>query len=263
MGRKLVVLVLAGALLLAGCVGGSGDASESPDATETATPTPPEATAGEHPAVTESTVDVSTFVRGHLTVLSGLKSFTVLDNRTVTYVENGSVVVRAVQVNKVDMANQRQRVEQRQLAPDVDIPDELILFRNATASCQLRSGEYECGDGGVSTQRLIASTIETTSLETFGAPEFSPDGIVDRDGQSLYRYSASAFRTSMDSTTREELFGADPSLVEATLLVHPSGRIVEYSLTYRTGGEAPQELDLAYTTTAVNVTSVEPPDPPD
>jgi hypothetical protein len=261
MDRKLVVLVVAVALLLAGCSGGNGGAPEAADGTEAATPQ--EATAGEHPAVTEGTVDTSTLVQEHLTVLRGANSFTVLNNRTVTFVDNGSVAGRSVLVNRADVANQRQLQENRVLTPDGDIRDELIRFGNATTTCTLRSGEYECFDGGVSTQRILGSTIETTSLETFGAPDFAPDGIADREGQSLYRYSASAFRTSMDSESESKLFGTDPTLVEATMLVHPSGRIVEYSLTYRTGDEPSQELDLTYATTAINATTFEPLDPPE
>jgi hypothetical protein len=102
--------------------------------------------------------------------------------------------------------------------------------------------------------------METTSLETIGAPDFRADGIAERAGQSLYRYSASAFRTSLDSNTESELYGTNPTLVESTLLVHPNGRIVEYSLTYRTGGESPQELDLTYVTAAINETTFEPPE---
>lgn len=283
MNTKLGVFVLAVVVLLAGCSGGNGTATEIPDGTETVTPkltdrtetatptpvptdepsTPQTAIAGEHPAVTDGTLDISSLVREHLTVLQGAGSFTLLNNRTITYVENGSVSGRTVLVNKADIANQRQRLVKRVFTPDGDIQNELISFRNATTTCTLRSGEAECSDGGVSIQRIIASTMETTSLETVGAPYFRPDGIAEREGQSLYRYSATAFRTSMDSNTMSELYGADPTLMEAILLVHPSGRIVEYSLTYRTGGDAPQELDITYVTTAINATTFEPLDPPE
>jgi hypothetical protein len=256
MDRKLVILALAGALLLAGCSGGSGGTPEASDGTGTAAPM--EATAGEHPAVTDGRLDVSIILQDHLTVLRGAESFTILNNRTATYVENGSVSGRSVLINKADIANQRQRLESRSFTPDGDIQTELVRFGNATTTCTLRSGESDCSDGGISTRRIMGSTVETTSLETLGAPEFRPDGIADREGQSVYRYSASAFRTSMGSETSAELYGTDPTLVKATLLVHPNGHIVEYSLTYQTGGDTPQELDLTYVTTAINATTFEP-----
>jgi hypothetical protein len=272
MDTKLGALALVVVLLLAGCSGVNEAATDSPDGTETVTPTPeltdevtPTQTAitGQHPAITDGTFDVSTLVRGHLTALRGAESFTLLNNRTVTFVENGSVFGRGVLINKADVANQRLRLESRFFTPDGDIQNEQIRFSNATTTCTLRSGEYECSDDGVSTERIIGFTMETTSLETIGAPDFKSDGIAEREGQSLYRYSASAFRTSMDSNTEGELYGPDPTLEEATLLVDPNGRIVEYSLTYRTGGENPQELTLTYVTTAINTTTLEPLDPPE
>lgn len=265
MDRKLAVLVLVGALLLAGCIGGGGDTSGATNGTENATttddPAPSaKAIAGEHPAVTEGTLNASSLMRDHLVVLRQAESFTVLNNRTFTYVENGSVSARTVLVNKADTANQRQRVENRVFAPDGTIQNEQIRFWNATTTCRRTSYESEengCFDGGVSTQRIIANTVETTSLETVGAPKFSPDGIAERESQSLYRYTAAAFRASMDSKTGDELYGADPTLVEATLLVHPNGRIVEYSLTYRTGDETSKEADLTWVTTDINATTFE------
>mgnify|MGYP000515993898 CR=1 FL=1 len=270
MGKKQAALMMTVVLLLAGCSGGNGGATGTPAGTETVTQTPEStgelatpqtAIAGEHPAVTNGTLEISNLVQEHLNFLRGVESFTVLNNRTFSYVENGSVSGRSVLINKGDITNQRQRLEIRAFTRDGDIERELIRYSNATTTCMLRDSESQCSSGGVSTREIIGSTMETTSLETVGAPAFRPDGITNREGQSLYRYSASEFRASLDSNTESELYGANPTLVEATLLVHPTGRIVEYSLTYQTGSETPQELELTYVTEAINATTFEPVNP--
>jgi hypothetical protein len=292
MTTELRVLALALVLLVAGCSGGNGAATQpaadttSPDATTeptpdgstaTATPGPtdppttttqpatttPEPTTqvavpGEHPAVTDGTLDASTLVGDHIAALRDANSLTVVNDRTGTYVANGTTRFTSTLTNELDLANTRQHLTYRVYDGDDTLQRELVRHSNATTTCTRRDDEYDCTDTGTDTRRLLASTMETTSLETFAAPAFQPDGIVERDGQTLYRYTATSFHADLDQDTRDELFGPDPSLHNATLLVHPGGHIVEYTLTYTTGTDPDQRLTLTYRITSIDTTTVEP-----
>lgn len=276
MNKKLGVLILVLALVLAGCTGSDGTASETPSqsdavAGDTQTTTPTEqsgteatqasesAAPGEHPAVSDGAVNISQLVGGHLVVLSQSESFTVVNNRTVTYVENGSVQGRTVMINRGDIANQRHHIERRSIDSDGSVRFVETRYANATTTCVNSGEQFQCRDTGVETREIVGLIVETTSLETVAAPDFSPDGAVERNGQSLYRYSASSFRSPIEPETEGELYGDEPSLVTATLLVHPNDRIVEYSLTYQTGGDNPRTLELVYRTSELNETRVTPP----
>lgn len=284
MKKKLIVLALAVTLLLAGCIGSDGTTSETPQpeagAGETPATTPTEAGDGEtpaatdegdsgsgqaseldeHPAISDGTLNVSQLVRGHIDALSQSDSFTILNNRTGTYANNGTVQGRTVMTNRVDLANQRQYVERRSVEDDGQARVVEARYGNATTTCLSRGEGFQCRETGVETRQMLGLAIETTSLETVAAPDFSPDGTVERNGQSLYRYSASSFRSQMDSNTESELYGESPTLQSATLLVHPDGRIVSYTLTYQTGGDTPQTLELVYRTGEIDETTVNPPE---
>jgi len=274
------VLVLAVVLLVAGCTGGNGPTTQTAPGTTTSTSTheqtagpttttdPATSTAGptttreaipgEHPAVTDGTVDSSTLLGDHLATLRDADSLTVLNNRTGTYVANGTTAFRSSLTNKIDLANTRQHLTVRVYDDDGDLDRHRVQVSNATTTCTGHDETLDCTDTGVDTRRLLGSTVETTSLETLAAPAFTPAGIVEHDGHTLYRYTATEFRTDIDSNTQDELFGDDPTLVDATLLVHPSGRIVQYTITYTTGGDTDQRLALTYRTTAINTTTVDP-----
>jgi hypothetical protein len=273
MNKKVAVFVVALTvpLVLAGCIGSDGTASDTPQPEAGAGETPATTPTGdsgsgqaseldEHPAVSDGTLNVSQLVRGHIDALSQSDSFTILNNRTATYANNGTSQGRSVMTNRVDLANQRQYVERRSVDGDGQVRAVEARYGNATTTC-LNSGEgFQCQETGVETREMLGLAIETTSLETVAAPAFSPDGTVERNGQSLYRYSASSFHSPLESNTESELYGEDPSLVTATLLVHPDGRIVSYTLTYRTGGETPQTLELVYRTDGIDDTTVSPPE---
>ena len=282
MNRPLAAVILAVVLVLAGCTGGgespsgttpetqtgAGDlnATGAPDPTETAatdtpepTDTPAQAAPGGHPASRDGALNASRLGRDHMLVISRADSFTVVNNRTVTYLENGSVRSRSVVVNRGDLAATSHRIDRRSIGGDGGVRVEETRYENATTSCLVSPSGAECRDAGVGPREIVGLTMETTSLETLAAPDFSPDGIARRDGRSLYRYSATSFRASMPSGTAKELYGADPALETATLLVHPSGRIVSYALTYRLGGETPQELNTTYVTSGIDATTVVPP----
>jgi hypothetical protein len=261
--------ILAVVVVLAGCTGGGGPATASPPQAEsgtgespasaTDTPAPDPTLAGGHPAANDGTVNVTRLLGDHLRVLSRSDSFTVGFTRTATYVANGSLRTRGEVVNRASLAAERLRIERRSVRGDGRVEFDEIRYANATTSCLVSGNGVQCGDGGVDPRRIVGLTVETTPLETLAAPAYAADGVVQRNGQSLYRYSASSFRSPLPSGTERELFGEDPSLVDSTLLVHPSGRIVTYTLTYRITAETPQELALAYSTSDVNATTVVPP----
>jgi len=263
MRHTVATLALVLALALAGCAsgGGSGTASpttDSPTGTATdgtgATPTPAPI-ADEHPYVTDGSLDTKALVTAHIQRLRAVESYTLGYNLTAEYASNGSSSAALTRADRVDLADERATLLIRQRGSDGDV-SESGQYRNASHACSIQQGELACNEAPFDEQRVVALAVETTSLETVAGPAFEPAGTVTRDGQPLYRYTASAFRDDLSESVASEL-GANPVLNESTLLVHPSGRVVEYRLTYLTGsGDRRQRATAVYTTRDVNATSV-------
>lgn len=264
MRRTLATLALAVALVLAGCPGGgeSGTAApttDSPDGPATngvgATPTPVPL-ADDHPYVTADTLDMRALVRAHLQRLRALESYMLDNNVTAEYAANGSAAGSATRLDRVDLADQRAAVMARQRSPEGTLLRETGTYRNATHACTLREGSLTCRETAFDKPRVVGMALETTALETVYGPAFEPNGTITRDGQGLYRYTATALREDFPAGTAGEL-GTNPVLSEATLLVHPSGRIVEYEITYTTGSDDQRQRGTyVYTTRNVNATRV-------
>jgi hypothetical protein len=262
MRRTLATFALALALVLAGCPAGeSGTVSttdDSPDGTATdgvgATQTPVPL-ADEHPYVADGSLDVSGLLTAHIQRLRSVESYTLGYNLTAAFAANGSDSGSLTRVDNVDLADERAVFLVRQRGSDGEA-SESGQYRNATHACSIQQGELACNEAAFDEQRVVALAVETTSLETLGAPDFEADGTVTRDGQGLYRYTATTLREDLPEQTATEL-GTNPALSEATLFVHPSGRIVEYEITYTTGsGDQRQRATFVYTTRDVNATSV-------
>lgn len=269
MRKALGCLVLA--LLLAGCLGGGGETAEATPvesevpAADTATPAAGTATPdgdrevvpldGDHPHVENGTVNASALVLGHLQRLSAVESYTLGNNGTFEYAANGTAIGTTTRVDHVDLADERlSRVTRRQAAGEVQ--RRTVQYGNATHQCTVRRGSLTCDERAFQPGRVIAMAIETTGLETVFGPAFEPDGTVTRDGQGLYRYRATTLRENLSESTVSEL-GSNATLSAATLLVHPSGRIVEYESTRTAGrGDARSQTTVVYTTRDVNATSV-------
>jgi|GEM_PF-2527990 len=252
--------------------GDDDDASDADDATATdgdeadsGTVTPAETAdagtvrtvADEHPYVTDGRLDARALARAHLEALGGAESFTLTNNGTVTYASNGTVATRITDVRRFGLASERLLIERRSATPDGTVQGRSSRFDNGTTTCTRYAGEAGCSEGGFDRRRAVGLAMETTSLETLAGPAFAPDGTVERDGRTLYRYSATSLRSDLGESTQSEL-GPNASLESATLLVAPDGRIVEYRFALERDGGAGTRvgLDRTYRTRAVDATSV-------
>lgn len=262
MRRPFATLALVLALVLAGCSGGgSGTASPTTDPSDGpatngvgATPTPVPL-GDEHPYLTDGSLDARALLTAHIQRLRSVESYTLGNNVTAAYAANGSESGSLTRIDRVDLADERASLLIRRQGPDGETT-ESGQYRNATHACVIQQGEATCNEASFDDQRIVALAIETTSLETVAGPAFEPDGTVTRDGQGLYRYTASALREDLPENTASEL-GTNPVLSDATLLVHPSGRVFEYRITYMTGSDDQrQQATYVYTTRDVNATSV-------
>lgn len=244
----------------------TGDASDGAGETATnpATATEPLRTvADDHPYVADGTLDVRALVVAHTDALGRAGSLALTNNGTVRYAANGSLSARITDVRRFDFDARRLSILRRSAAPDGETLGESGQFANATTTCTLFEGEVQCAAGGFDRRQALGLTMETTSLETVAGPAFAPNGTVERDGRSLYRYTATSLRPSLGESVRSEL-GPNPSLRRATLLVAPGGRIVEYRFTLERddgSGETAERVVLqrTYRTSAVNATTVSRP----
>lgn len=240
---------------------GTGTAAPDTGATAAATAAPDVRTrSDEHPYVSGGSLDVSALLRTHLEALGRAESFRLTNNGTARYVSNGTQVARFTDVRRFGLSARRASILRRSTATDGTVQGLSARFVNASATCTRTGDEARCGQGGFERQRALGLTVETTSLETLAGPAFAPNGTVERDGRSLYRYTATELRSSLDEDTRAEL-GPDPSLRSSTLLVAPDGRVVEYRFAVERGdGEGTRVLlERTYRTRAVNATTVRRP----
>lgn len=289
--RPAAAILLVVLVALAGCTGFLGESDSPPDATETnagttdatgidatdgedgadagtetpgtedpGTDAPVRTLAGDHPYVDGDSLDASSLVADHLAALRRADSFTLSNNGSARWAANDTLAVRYVDRRLFDLASQRYSIVRRAIEPGGTVASMSGRYANASAVCTSFADDVQCGDGGFDGQQALGLTVETTGLETIAGPAFSPDGTVERDGQSLYRYSATELRSSLDESTASEL-GSNASLDRTTLLVAPDGRIVEYHFVLeRDGGDGARVLlERTYSTRAVNATSVAPP----
>jgi len=264
MRRTFATLALVFALVFAGCSGSGGsgtpsqttDSPDSPDATVEGSTGTPVSLADEHPYRTAGSVNATAMTVAHLQHLQTLDSYTLGNNVTVEYAANGSVAESVTRVDRVDFEDEELARLIRQRGADGEVRRRTVQYRNATHDCSVLNGSLSCGEGEFRERRVISTAIETTTLETVLAPAFEPDGTVTRSGQGLYRYTATTLRDNLTERTRAQL-GTNPDLSEATVLVHPSGRVVEYEITYTSGSDGQRRRGtFIYTTGAVNATSV-------
>lgn len=253
-----------GSAAAAGVEDGGGTASDAEsDATETASgdggtdAEPVRTLSGEHPYVADGRIDVRALVRAHLEALRRADSFTLTNNATVRYASNDSVATRITDVRRVGLANERLLVERSAATLDGTVQGESGRYDNRTTTCNWDGDEPDCTEGGFDRRQALGFTVETTGLETVAGPAFTPDGTVERDGRMLYRYSATSLRGDLDESTRSEL-GPNATLADATLLVAPDGRIVEYRFAVERGDGNGNRvvLERTYRTRTVNATAV-------
>jgi hypothetical protein len=215
---------------------------------------------GEHPYVTDDRLDARALVRSHLDALGRSDSFTLTNNATVRYVSNDSVATRIRDIRRVGLASERLLIERFAASPDGTRQGESGQFANGTTTCNWYGDRRSCSDSGFDRQEALGLAVETTGLETVAGPAFAPDGTVERGGQTLYRYSATSLRPDVGESVRSEL-GPNATLRDATLLVAPSGRIVEYRFAVERGNGSGTRvlLERTYRTRAVNATTVASP----
>lgn len=284
MAQKIQVLCVAFLLLVAGCASTGGDGAGSPtdggvDQTDaTVSPSPgagtgaqnapgtsrPTATAAptladDHPYVGNGSLAVARLMRDHVDALRRTVSFTLTNNGTIRHAANRTLRARITDVRRFDLEGQRLAIRRSSVDADGDRMGVSGRFVNETTTCTVLSSDGDCDDDGFDRRRALGHTVETTSLETLAAPEFRAKGTVRKDGRLCYRYTAGEFRPSLSEDLRSEL-GPNPSLVNATLLVAPDGRIVSYRIAYERDAEGGRALmDRTYRTGAVNATTVQRP----
>lgn len=257
--------------VLAGCGGGQSSSptvaadTATQGVTDTATsgkatPTPTStATESGPPFVDGGSLNASALARAHFAALLQSGSFTARLNRSVTYARNGSAVGRAAIVSRVDLLNQRERLTKRFFGPNGSLVLEEARFTNESVTCSVGEDGARCRDGNFTRRRLLGLSFESTPPPALGSPAFSANGTVTRNNATLYRYTATSLRSAVPEGFGT-LRGTDPALVEATLLVATTGRIVEYRLTYEAGVDGTrQRWTLVYRTGGIGGTTVEVP----
>ena len=261
--RTVAVTLLAVLTVSAGCSGlsvvdGTSDGGSDVPVAGTATPGEPPL-AEDHPYVTEGRLNASALRRAHHEWMERVDSLAVTNNRTSTYVENGSAISAHVTVGQFDLGDERLRMRDQLLASNGSVGTHLGWFNSETRDCTFADGESSCVEGGFDRGYAYDLATSGTTLGALSAPAFSPDGTTVRGGQRVYRYSATSFRSSVDDSALLPL-GPDPRLRNATLLVAPGGRVVEYRVRLYGDGEGPEILRVhRYGTSGVNETDVESP----
>lgn len=263
MNRAVAVALLSVLTVAAGCSGVPGLDGGAPDGGQdglAGTATPGEqALAEEHPYVVDGRLNASALRRAHQDWMERVDSFAVTNNRTASYVANGSAISAYVTVGQFDLVDERLRLRDQLLASNGSVRTHLGWFNSETRDCTFAEGEPSCAEGGFDRGYAYDLATSRTTLDALAAPTFSPDGTTVRGGQRVYRYSATSFRSSVDESALVPL-GPDPRLRSATLLVAPGGRVVEYRVRLYGDGEGPEVLRVhRYGTSGVNETAVESP----
>lgn len=268
MRRMLVAVALVLLVLAAGCAGlSSGDDGTGANATEGTQPTadgePDDQRSASldepHPHVESGTLSFSSLGREHLATLREMETFALTDTVTVTNVADGSIRTRVTTEKRFDLAGERLLVEQRQETGNGGLVQ--ALYRNATTQCTHQSGSTQCREEAFAVEQALGRVVEITSLETAGAPAFSPNGTTTVDGEPVYRFSADSLREDPPEQSRSELDGQNPTIESATLLVSPDGAIVRYDVRYTVDADSGRaRVERRYRITPTDGSSISPPE---
>lgn len=232
MRRAALVVALAALVALAGC-GGSNTTSPSPTGTDgpDAAPYPP--------GVSESGLNNSELLSAHQSTLRN-ESFELVINNTV----NGQPTVVT---QRVDDGWSRLLVE-------IDRPDGLRQEFYADGTLTLRE------DGNVTTseQRFPGALRITASFDLrapLRAATFTPEGTVERDGETLVELTASLDDLNPDAV------GGNVTEFEGRVLVGPEGaiRLLDVRFAGTVDGESFTQ-DYRFTVSGIGETSVDRPD---
>lgn len=279
MARPAIGVVLAVLLVLAGCAGGGDgtttdtvtttapavgeDATETSTQETTASPTTTvKQLSGEHPYVEDGILNGSLLLGNHLQALVNSDSYTLKDSITGTNVNNGSVPVTDAVFLKVNGSQERSNgtwlAYQSWRSPDQPTDS----YRNDTTHCIRQSETIECYERPFTfgTYRQFGRDMYFLgTVRKINRLQFEPDGIVTRDGQELFRYTATGFTSDLPETGYSEHL-TDVTFVSATVLVTAEGYVYEFTVTVE--GESdygPLRVERTHRVTAMNRTTVDPP----
>lgn len=266
--RLSLLTAIAFVVLLAGCTGGGGPATEPTGseavtdptgATADATPTHESALKDEHPYVEDGQVNASAMLAAHIRAIERAKSLTTINNISNEDVESGTITGGQVLINRANIADQRWHLTTQAFGENWKLDFVTTRYANSSKSCYIEPGNERCRTEGFDRNRALRLTVQDTILETIQGPSFRPAGIVTRDDQSLYRYTADSFRDPLPKSA-DKVLTPDPVLKNATVLVAQNGRIVEYSISYTWDFDGARQLsDDTYRTRDFNSTTVTPP----
>jgi len=223
-----------------------------------------ETLSGDHPYVESGTLNGSALLVAHHRALVGSESYTVTDRTTGTDVDSGSVAVEDHLVLRVNRSQERSNgswlVAQSRRAPDQ--PSD--TYRNATAHCTHQSGTVECDERPFTTatyRQFGRDVLFLGTVRKLNRSTFEPDGTVIRDGQALYRYTATGLRSDRPAGGDGE-YVTDAELVSATVLVTGAGYVYEFTETVagdRDGDSGRLRVERTHRVTGMNGTTVEVP----
>lgn len=276
MARTATGVALAILLVMAGCAGGGNGnptttatsttptATESPVQTTTDIPTTTvETVTGEHPFVEGGTLNTTLLLANHLRSLVYSESYTVIDAITGSDPASDAVEVedrlRFAANGSQERSNGTWITAQSWRTPEQ--PED--SYRNDSALCVHQSESIECYDQPFTdhTYRQFGRDMFFLgTVRTLRFLEVEPDGVVTRNGQQFYRYTATGFASNLpDNGFSEQL--SNEQFVSATVLVAPEGYIYEYSVTIRgETADGPLRVERTHQVLAMNKTIVETPE---